>query len=232
MATEEAIETLKKEMEKQCPKNMKIGDLTSQRVHESARHILLTIPYQTARNGQKFNDLVKTLEKHTYDTFFKNRWNHDPVKRNLHYYVHRYVASGLLTHESKINELVERMETLEKTNKILETKVEKLEVENKHLKNCIIDKSKFALVIQRYWKKYLLIKRIKEASKIFKFTRNFSHFVNPVEIMEDLIDLRSTCSESTPCSPTTIGRKHRGPPSVASEMSIRRSEQVVRDWLN
>jgi len=188
----------------------------------------------------------------------------------------------------KISELVERMETLEKTNKtltqnlekvnerkvleetlnkkiedleasvsflknrntpILETlnkKIEDLEASVSFLKNrntilernCVIDNSKYAFLIQRYWKKYILIKRIKEAAKIYKFTQNFSRFVKPVVLMEDLIDCRSVVGDphveiETPNHvPVTVGRRHRGPPSVTSESSIKRSEQIVRDWNN
>jgi chaperonin cofactor prefoldin len=176
----------------------------------------------------------------------------------------------------KISELVERMETLEKTNKTLTQNLEKVnervneskvleETLNKKIedleasvsflknrntileRNCVIDNSKYAFLIQRYWKKYVLIKRIKEAAKIYKFTRNFSRFVKPVELMEDLIDCRSVVGDPPKPSveidigllhvnhvpdPVTVGRRHRGPASVTSESSIKRSEQIVRDWNN
>ena len=60
--------------------------------------------------------------------------------------------------------------------------------------------------------------------------------------MEDLIDCRSVVGDppveidiglTTPNHvPVTVGRHHRGPPSVTSESSIKRSEQIVRDWNN
>ena len=252
MATEWTIETLKSEMVKAYMPSSNYCD--GSQVCSNARRfacMYFKFPDDTVARGQppdtieKYNELVKTLTRHYYDTHLKGRWKPIPEKlanetaQHYNRELHIGINAGLWTHESKINELIERMETLEKTNKILKTKVEnfnilfkrveQLEVENKYLKNCIIDKSKCALVIQRYWKKYLLIKRIKEASKVFKFTRNFSHFVNPVEILEDLIDCRSAMDEPITCSPT-FGRKHRGPHSVTSEMSTSGSVFELTDY--
>ena len=248
MATEWTIETLKSEMVKAYtpPQPGVYMHVHVSSIATRLACMYFKFPDDTVARGQppdtieKYDELVKTLKHHHYDTHLKGLWKPIPEKFVCnHPNQHRELTAGLWTHECKINELIERMETLEKTNKILKTKVvnfnilfkrvEQLEVENKYLKNCIIDKSKCALVIQRYWKKYLLIKRIKEASKVFKFTRNFSHFVNPVEILEDLIDCRSVIDEPITCSPT-FGRKHRGPHSVTSEMSTSGSVFELTDY--
>jgi len=137
-------------------------------------------------------------------------------------------------------EMEERIDVLEQTNQALETSVTFLKARNTVLeKHCIIDNSKYAFLIQRYWKKYVLIKRIREAAKIYRLTRNFSRFINPVEMIADLIDCRSVVSEgSVPTKPPTttttaaVGRRHTGPASEASACDIRRSNQIVQDWMN
>jgi len=253
------------------------------------------VPDNTVAQGQppdtvkKYNDLVKILTQQGYDQLLIQQWNSTNPSLNTTIFskilqgitqptapgpISSIVGGGLWSHEFRIKELFDRMETLEKTNKTLTQKdnklmerVEVLEKTNKTLtqkdnkllervetlemkviflknrntileRNCVIDNSKYAFLIQRYWKKYILIKRIKEAAKIYKLTRNFSRFVKPVELMEDLIDCRSVVGDppveiETPNHvPVTVGRRHHGPPSVTSESSIKRSEQIVRDWNN
>ena len=95
------------------------------------------------------------------------------------------------------NKLEKKFNILNKKVEVLEASVSFLKNRNSILeRNCVIDNSKYAFLIQRYWKKYVLIKRIKEAAKIYKLTRNFSQFVKPAELMEDLIDCRSMTGES------------------------------------
>jgi hypothetical protein len=301
MATEWTMETIKAEMVKVCPKTIPAASNTpgSSLCSQISTHayrlacMYFKVPDKTTAQGQppatvkKFDELVKTLQYHMYDRILKAEWKND-AERLVSCGTHTHaltIYGGLWTHESKISELLERMETLEKTNKtltqnleasvsflknrntpILETlnkKIEDLEASVSFLKNrntilernCVIDNSKYAFLIQRYWKKYVLIKRIKEAAKIYKFTRNFSRFVKPDELMEDcrsvssdppveietpdelMEDCRSVFSDppveiETPHDPVTVGRRHRGPPSVTSESSIKRSEQIVRDWNN
>jgi len=48
---------------------------------------------------------------------------------------------------------------------------------------CISNKYKYARTIQRYWRKYKLLKRIKEASNIYRLTKNFTNFVNPINML-------------------------------------------------
>jgi hypothetical protein len=283
MATEWTMETIKAEM---CRMTRGI-DLTQEGqtkltalAHQNACSFLKVPDSATALRQppdtvKKYHNLVKILTQQGYDQILIQQWNSTNPSLNTTIFskilqgitqptvpgpISSIVGGGLWSHEFRIKELFDRMETLEKTNKTLtqnlekvnekkfitlNKKIEDLEASVSFLKNrntilernCVIDNSKYAFLIQRYWKKYILIKRIKEAAKIYKLTRNFSRFVKPVELMEDLIDCRSVVGDppveiETPHVPVTVGRRHRGPPSVTSESSIKRSEQIVRDWNN
>jgi hypothetical protein len=90
------------------------------------------------------------------------------------------------------------------------------------LHNKSVDKSKCAFLIQRYWKKYILIKRIKEAAQIYRNSNSrFAQFmIRPLHVTEKLYDDLMYC------------RSQRRVRSIASEKSIQRSNQLVRDWNN
>ena len=64
-----------------------------------------------------------------------------------------------------------------------EKQINFLTVRNRFLEDtCVIYKSPHVIIIQRYWRKYKLLKRIKEASDIYRLTKNFTNFVNPINI--------------------------------------------------
>ena len=246
MALEWTVDALKTEIEKMC--KIPAGCTNSPDIHAHVNPhatklacMFFKVPDVATAHGQppttvkKYIELVKTLQNHIYDRTLKAHWrsyyeSERGILANL-VSINSFtpmIHAGLWIHECKISELVQRMETLEKTNKTLaqnldnkklekvdenklekkfntlNKKVEALEASVSFLKNrnsilernCVIDNSKYAFLIQRYWKKYVLIKRIKEAAKIYKLTRNFSQFVKPAELMEDLIDCRSMTGES------------------------------------
>ena len=65
-----------------------------------------------------------------------------------------------------------------------ENQINFLTVRNKFLEDTlVIYKSPYVITIQRYWRKYKLLKRIKEASNIYRLTKNFTNFVNPINML-------------------------------------------------
>jgi len=137
--------------------------------------------------------------------------------------------------------IIERkMETLENNMTFLKSRNEILE------KNCIIDYSKYASLIQRYWKKHILTKRVKEASQIYRMTRNFSSFIKPVEMMKnrtrehmteeetdiELSSARTHVSVRVPHKHTVV--KIRTPSTISDPRTWthHKAEQFVRDWAN
>jgi hypothetical protein len=137
MATEWTMETIKEEMVKVCPSH--IHDNTQQMGQQIYPHairlayIYFNLPaggQQPPATQQKINDLTQTLINHQYDRILKAQWNTNV--QNICSTLSRraecppVIVGGLWTHESKISELMERVETLEKTNQTLTLKDNKL----------------------------------------------------------------------------------------------------------
>jgi hypothetical protein len=111
--------------------------------------------------------------------------------------------------ENKVLKMSQQVETLENVNSVLENKVLKMsqQVETLEKYRCLFtDKNVSANIIKRYWRKYVLIKRISEASKIYNLTKNFSNFVDPVTMMKN------------------VNKKEK--------WSVQKAEQIAKDWLN
>ena len=113
----------------------------------------------------------------------------------------------------------------------------------------IIYKSKCAFLIQRYWKKYILIKRIKDAANIYKLTRNFSQFISrpmtgkPMKIEtsppykynpdanSEHIQVRSDSNEYED-ERKRLKKLNDLQMRREKVASIERANQIVRDWNN
>ena len=138
MATEWTMETIKAEMVKECP-SLHLDDNTQkmgQQIYRPASRVAyryFKLPdgaHTPPATQQKINDLTQTLINHQYDRILKAQWNTNV--QNIFSTLSRraecppVIVGGLWTHESKISELMERVETLEKTNQTLTLKDNKL----------------------------------------------------------------------------------------------------------
>jgi hypothetical protein len=122
--------------------------------------------------------------------------------------------SAVLDHLKKLDEQVAALKT---RNQVLE-------------KNIKVDYETQACIIQKYWKKHVLVKRIKEASRVYKLTKNFIHFINPHEMLE-----KKLVAESPP--PRHHVRCYFPPKksqgeSSSSEWSKSKANQIAKDWMN
>jgi hypothetical protein len=177
---------------------------------------------------QKYNELVKTLANYQSDLIYKHYWNNINTSwgvmratSNGNYDIN--IISGLWCHEEKINKLESAfsklnniLETFTLKNRLLEHRIQNLEnhVSDLTLKNKILEKncinySMYASIIQKYWKKYMLMKRIKEASRVYKLTKNFIKFINPHEILQNSSEKNIKTSISTVSSDPKMWSKSK-----------------------
>ena len=144
--------------------------------------------------NQLLEHRIQNLENHVSDLTLKNKiLEKNETQLDAH-------MSAVLDHLEKLDEQVAALNT---RNRVLE----------KHIK---VDYETQACIIQKYWKNHVLMKRIKEASRVYKLTKNFIKFINPHEILQN------------PPKKTSVATDR----SVPRTWSNAKAAQIARDWMN
>lgn len=181
----------------------------------TANHLELPeVPYNPGNHTIEFQNeytrIYKIIRTCLIDELYKRLGNSFDEVRSIYVCANRdsdrnnsnNIIPDVYNHRKQIIKLQEDNNFLIETNEMHGKNIEDLHNRLFHLEKRVIflsernilleqlcistSKYEYASTIQRYWRKYKLLKRIKEASNIYRLTKNFTNFVKPINILNSI----------------------------------------------